>query len=153
MQKKDKWIVALILIMLIFNICGIFQYVQYALDVKIESRKVWITTDVISSLDDYTIHYFVRYDDHNGEEGILWTDKNGYGMKKGDVVTVYRSVSDSNSTDSTHGWGLEKASAERKDFVRLIFFIGMTIVSTIILIVFVRKFRKKRKETLVFSEK
>lgn len=74
-------------------------------------------------------------------------------MKKGDVVTVYRSVSDSNSTDSTHGWGLQKSSVERKDFVRLFFFIGMTIIIIIILIVFVRKFRKKRKETLVFSEK
>lgn len=144
MNKTAK--ITICLLFLIFNISNIFiegWHFAHKDDIEIVSKNVWITSNVDSIesgsgsnyYNSYT-RYFVRYDDHNGETGLLDTDSNGNNLTIGDIVTVYRSSSGYGQSDSTHGWCLsvESAKAAVSGSFGLFVFSIFTVINIIILI-------------------
>lgn len=147
MIMNKKYIIGIIvdILFLIVFASLIVEEINNVSNIEIESKEVWITTDVIVMYNtDGNDSYFVRYDDHNKETGILYTNKNGNGLKIGDIVTVYRSIHKSDSTDSTHAWTLSKTAAERQDVISLGLSIFFTIISVIILCILIKKLKIKK---------
>lgn len=136
-KNADKKIRVVIAIMfLLLNICGILFYTWSAFHINIESKEVWITSDVKKNYNyEGANTYWISYDDYNGESGILYTDENGNNLNIGDYVTVYRNSNSisADSSDSTHGWKLSKDVARRSDFVGSGVFIILTVINIVIL--------------------
>lgn len=144
--KKTIGLVICLLI-LVFNIFGIYTNVFNKVNCKIEEKEVWITTEVIKIVDDGGLEYghherfIVRYDDHNGETGVLDTNESGNNLKIGDSVTVYRNAKNSATSDSTHGWKLSTKQVYGYDSFTIILFVILTIINIIVLW---RMFRKNK---------
>ncbi len=152
MKKSQKIKIFIGLFLLVFNISGICSNFLAYLNMNIESKEVLITENVQRYYRDgdalYT--YWIKYDDYNGEVGILYTDSNGNNLKKGDITMVYRNVNSpsADSSDSTHGWHLSYESASRYDLLGTIIFSILTIINIVFLYNLLKKvilLRKKEK--------
>ena len=115
-MKKQKVLIITIVLALVFLIFGVnvFTSLKSYINYEIEEKNVWLTSDVEcgSDADRNKTNCYVRYDDHNGEKGILYVNYNENGYKDSDYVVVYRNKAKGYSNDSTHNWTLIRPKKE-----------------------------------------
>ncbi len=127
-MKRIVFIIIGVLVIL-FGIANMCMNIDALMNYELESKNVWITSEVYEKGQDSIYSSYVTYDDHNGEQGILYTDS----LSKGDMVTVYRNKNSYDKSDSTNGWILSSSGTIGKSILALIIDSILIIIGSIVL--------------------